>query len=78
MRFLAMAGVCPLKGHPHTNTKCRLKRHLIFTPTHEHDSPTEAKPDRTIYTQRVKRTGILLDPKLYSKVLSIYGSEIPN
>jgi len=49
----------------------RVKRHLMFTRSHEHGTPAETKPDRTIYTQRVKRTGILLDPKLESKVLRI-------
>jgi hypothetical protein len=30
---------------------------------HQHGSPAELKPDRTILTQRVKMGGILLDPK---------------
>jgi len=39
---------------------------------HEHGRPAEAEPDRTIHTQGVKMVSILLDPKLYSKVLRIY------
>jgi len=38
-------------------TNCRVKRHLMSTSTHEHGSPAEAEPDRTIYTQRVKKSG---------------------
>ena len=34
-----------------------------------HGRPAEAKPDSTICAQGVKMGGILLDPKLYSKVL---------
>ena len=34
---------------------------------HEHGRPAETKPDSTIFTQRVKIGGILLDPKLCSK-----------
>jgi len=45
-------------------TNSRVKRHLISTTSHEPGSHAEIKPDRTIYTQRVKSTGILLDPKL--------------
>jgi hypothetical protein len=40
---------CPLKGQPHTN--CRLKRHLISTPNHEHGRPAETKPDSTLLAQ---------------------------
>jgi len=47
-----------------TSFKCRVKRHLISTTSQVHGIHAETKPDRTIYTQRVKRTGILLDPKL--------------
>jgi len=50
---------------------CRVTRHLISTSIHEHGSPAETKPGSTIYAQGVKRTGILLDPKLDSKVLGI-------
>ena len=38
---------------------------------HEHGRPAEAKPDSTICAQGVKTGYILLDPKLYSKVLRI-------
>jgi hypothetical protein len=49
-------------------TRCRVKRHLISTSIHEHGTPAETKPARTIFTQGVKMFYILLDPKLYSKV----------
>ena len=58
-----------LQYHPTTN--CRVKRHLISTSNHEHGSPAELKPDSTIYAQGVKMGGILLDPKLDSKVVRI-------
>ena len=45
-----MAGVCPLKGQPHTN--CRVKRHLTTTPTHEHGRPAETRPANVIHTHR--------------------------
>ena len=64
--------------HCHFKTKCRVKRHLIFTRTHEHGQPAEIKPESTIFTQRVKMGYILLDTKLDSKVLRICGSEISN
>jgi len=57
------------KRHP--TTTCRVKRHLKTTTSHEHGSPAETKPDRTIRTQGVKMFYILLDPKLYLKVLRI-------
>jgi hypothetical protein len=50
-------------------TRCRVKRHLISTSTHEHGQPAETKPNSTIRTQRVKVSYNLLDPKLDSKVL---------
>jgi hypothetical protein len=49
-------------------TNCRVKRHLISTTSHEHGSPAETKPDRTICAQGTKMGYILQDPKLYSKV----------
>jgi hypothetical protein len=52
-------------------TTCRVKRHRMTMRNHEHGSPAEIKPDRTIYTQWVKTGYILLDPKLGSKVLRI-------
>ena len=51
--------------------KCRVKRQVMTTLNHEHGSPAEAEPDSTIRAQRVKMGRILLDPKLYSKVLII-------
>jgi len=59
-------------------TNCRLKRHLLSTSTHKHGSPAETKPDRTIRTQGVKMFYILLDPKLYSKVLRIWHQSLLN
>jgi hypothetical protein len=41
----------------------------MITPTHNHGSPAETKPDSTIRTQGVKMFYILLDPKLDSKVM---------
>ena len=49
----------------------RVKRHLMFTRSHEHGIPAETKSSATIRTQRVKMGYTLLDPKLYSKVLII-------
>ena len=59
-------------------SNCRVKRHLISTTIHKHGRPAEAKPDITILTQGVKMGGILLDSKLYSKVLRVYSCEISN
>ena len=36
----------------------------------KHGSPAETKPDSTIFAQGAKMDCILLDPKLYSKVLT--------
>ena len=36
------------------NTLCRVKRHFLSTRNHEHGSPAETKPDRTIFTQGKK------------------------
>ena len=44
---------------------CRVTRHLPTTTSHEHGSPAETKPDRTIYAHGIKVANILLDPKLY-------------
>ena len=63
---------CNNVGLPNTQSfKCRVKRHLISTSNQKHGRPAETKPDSTIFTQRVKMNGILLDPKLYSKALRI-------
>ena len=43
-----------------------------------HGRPAEAKPDSTICAQGVKMGGILLDPKLYSKVLRFIQIQIQN
>jgi hypothetical protein len=40
----------------------------MTTSIHEHDRPAEAEPGSKIYTQQIKMSDILLDPKLYSKV----------
>jgi hypothetical protein len=47
----------------------RVKRHWITTSTHKHGRPAEAEPESTIYAQSVKVDYILLDPKLYLKIL---------
>ena len=44
---------------------CRVTRHLPTTSTHEHGSPSETKPNRTILTQGVKMGCIQEDLKLY-------------
>ena len=50
---------------------CRVKRHLITNPSQQHARPAEIKLDSTICAQLVKMGYILLDPKLYAKVLRI-------
>jgi hypothetical protein len=54
-----------------TDTNCRVKRHLISTSTRQHGRPEETKPGSTICKQRAKMGGILLEPKLDSKVLTV-------
>ena len=43
-------------------TTCRVKRHYTTTPTHEHASPAETKPDSTILTQGLKWVTSLKTP----------------
>ena len=64
------------KRYPLTN--CRVTRHLPTTTSHEHGSPAETKPDRTIYAHGIKVANILLDTKLYSKVLGIWHQSLLN
>jgi hypothetical protein len=41
----------------------------MTTTPHKHGRPAEAEPDSTICTQQIKKSDILIDPELDSKVL---------
>jgi hypothetical protein len=41
-----------------------MERQVMTTLNHEHGQPAETKPDITIFKQRAKMGGILLDLKL--------------
>ena len=70
---------CNNVGLPNTQSfNCRVKRHFLTTPSNLHGSPAEFKPESTILTQRVKMGYILLDTKLYSKVLGIWHQSLLN
>jgi len=50
----------------------------MSTRSHEHARPAEIKLDSTICAQRLKMGYILLDPKLYAKVLRIWHQSLLN
>jgi len=54
-------------------TNCRVTRHLISTPNHEHGSHAETKPAPAFYTHHPNTTEAKANqgPKLYSKVPTI-------